>query len=212
MKRTTVQWANILKKCGVKAPQVVVWAPLFAEVVQDTAFSLGDKEIDIFLGQILHESGLLMNMQENLNYSAARIIELGNKSPVGSRWRSLVPKATQLARNPQAFANAVYGGRLGNTEPNDGWDFRGSGPIQVTGKSNFWFLQKITGIPLLANPDLLRTPTKEALKVCIAWWEGNVPDTVMMNPRKVRVEVNGGDFGLTETIRIAGLAKTAMMA
>lgn len=212
MKRTTAQWANILKKCGVKAPQVVVWAPLFAEVVQDTAFSLGDKEIDIFLGQILHESGMLMRMEEDLRYSTARIIEMGNKSPPGTRWRTLVPIASKLANNPQGMANAVYGGRLGNTAVNDGWDYRGSGPIQVTGKNNFLFLQKITGLPLVANPDLLRKPTKEALLVCIAWWEGNVPDNVMKNPRKVRVEVNGGDFGLNETIRIAGLAKTAMMA
>lgn len=212
MKRNTVQWAIILKSCGVKPTQVLTWAPIFADVVSDKSFSMGDAEIDIFLGQILHESGMLTLMEENLNYSVDRIVQLGNASPVGSRWRSLVPIAATIARNPQAMANAVYGGRLGNVAPTDGWLYRGSGPIQVTGKANFASLAKVTGLPLVANPGLLRTPTKEALLVCIAWWEGHVPDCNMCSPRKVRKNVNGGDFGLTETTRIAGLAKTAMTA
>jgi predicted chitinase len=58
----------------------------------------------------------------------------------------------------------------------------------------------------------MRAPTKEALIVCINWWEGNVPDGVMTNPVKVRAEVNGGDLGLKDTMRITALANRAMMA
>lgn len=212
MKRDTLQWAVVLKTCGVQNKEVNAWAPLFADNIKDGTFSLGDKEIDLFLGNILHESGMLTHMEEGLNYSTERIIEMGNASKPGTRWRSLVPIAASISRNPKAMANAVYGGRLGNVKPNDGWDYRGSGPIQITGLDNFTALAKLTGLPLVEHPELLRTPTKEALLVCIAWWEGNVPDRIMACPRKVRQKVNGGDFGLAETTRIAGLADAALLA
>lgn len=211
MKRDTIQWAVILSDCGVKDARIEVWAPIFADVIDDDTFSAGDSELDDFLGQVLHESAMLTCMEESLSYSAERIRELGMKSPAGSRWRSLVSRADKLARNPVAFANACYNDRLGNTEAGDGFKYRGSGPIQATGKTNFAFLEKVTGIPLVANPDLLRRPGPEALRVCIAWWEGRVPDGVMGDVRRVTKVVNGGDYGLvhrTELTEKAGEAIT----
>jgi putative chitinase len=210
MKRDVIEWVVILKDCGVKAAQIDVWAPIFADVVGPETFSQGDAELPSFLGQVLHESGMLTCMEENLNYSAARIRQLGMASPAGSRWRSLVIQADELGGNPVKFANAVYGGRLGNTEPNDGWMFRGSGPIQCTGRSNFAELERITGIPLTRNPDLLRQPGPEALRVCIAWWEGHVPDGIMGSVQQVTKAVNGGSNGLDDRINLTIKAKAAL--
>lgn len=210
MKRDVIAWAVILKECGVRAEQIDVWAPIFAEVIGPETFSQGDAELAPFLGQVLHESAMLTCMEENLNYSAARIRELGMASPAGSRWRSLVSQADQLGGNPVKFANAVYGGRLGNTEPDDGWLFRGSGPIQCTGRANFAELERITGIPLTTHPDLLRRPGPEALRVCIAWWEGHVPDGVLGSVQQVTRAVNGGSFGLDHRIDLTAKAKVAL--
>ncbi|WP_147049131.1 hypothetical protein, partial [Methylobacterium gnaphalii] len=70
-------------------------------------------------------------VSENLNYStAARIRQV---------WPSRFPNdasAQPYVRNPQALANKIYGGRLGNKLPNDGWDFRGMGDVQATGRDN----------------------------------------------------------------------------
>lgn len=210
MKRDTLQWAVILQACGVAAKQIDAWAPVFAEVIDETTFSLGDAETDDFLGQILHESSQLTQMEEALSYSAERIRALGMAAPPGSRWRSLVSRADKLARNPVAFANACYNDRLGNVEGGDGFKYRGSGPIQVTGRANFAELERITGIALLANPDLLRRPGPEALRVCIAWWEGNVPDAVMGDVVRVTKKVNGGTNGLVHRNALADEAQAAL--
>ncbi len=87
-------------------------------------------------------------------------------------WPSRFPTAASAApylRNPQALANSVYGGRLGNTEPNDGWLFRGSGCKQTTGKANFQAVEKDTGLPVIANPDMLRGFGEALQSACIYW-------------------------------------------
>lgn len=84
-----------------------------------------------FLANVLHESDEFFKLEENLNYSAARMLEVWP-----GRFRTLID-AKPYAHNPQKLAVKVYGGRMGNTEPMDGWDFRGSGPIHMTGKDSF---------------------------------------------------------------------------
>lgn len=79
-----------------------------------------------------HETGArFAPVQENLNYSAKRLTQV---------WPSRFPTiaaATPYANNPRALANKVYGGRMGNTGPDDGWLYRGRGLVQITGKDNY---------------------------------------------------------------------------
>lgn len=79
-----------------------------------------------------HETGdRFAPVEENLNYSAKRLTEV---------WPSRFPSiasATPYANNPQKLANKVYGGRLGNTGPDDGWRYRGRGLVQITGRDNY---------------------------------------------------------------------------
>lgn len=208
--KTAQQWREILIKCKVAPSVADRWALAFSQAINDTTFSAGSCEMDDFLGQVLHESAGLSRMEENLNYSARRIEEIGNAASPSSRWRALVPRATELANNPVAFANACYGGRLGNNLSGDGFKYRGSSLIMVTGRANFASLQQATGIPLVDNPDLLRRPGVEALRVCIAWWEANVPDSVMGDVVKVTRAVNGGAIGLDDRTRLAALAMGAL--
>ena len=65
--------------------------------------------------------------------------------------------ALPFLRNPEKLANAVYAGRLGNTKSTDGWQFRGSGLIQTTGRSNFEKLANATGIDCINDPALIRS-------------------------------------------------------
>ena len=79
-----------------------------------------------------HETGArFAPVEENLNYSAKRLTEVWPK-----RFPSIAA-AKPYANNPERLANSVYGGRLGNDEPGDGWKYRGRGFVQVTGKDNY---------------------------------------------------------------------------
>ena len=84
------------------------------------------------LAEAHHETGGQMQpVSENLNYSARRLTEV---------WPSRFPTiaaAAPFANNPQRLANKVYGGRLGNVDPGDGWLFRGRGLAQITGRENY---------------------------------------------------------------------------
>lgn len=85
-----------------------------------------------FLANVLVESSCFARYEENLSYSAKRLTEV---------WPHRFPDIdTALAyeHNPRLLAAKVYDGRadLGNTQPGDGFAFRGSGPIQLTGRRN----------------------------------------------------------------------------
>lgn len=196
-------WREVLLKCGVKVMTAAQWAPVFADVVKDNSFNMASTEVDDFLGQILHESAGLTQFSENLNYSAERLCVV---------WPSRFPtlqSAQPYARNPQALANKVYGGRMGNINPGDGWKYRGRAPIQITGHDNYAAVGKLMGQDLLTLPELLEQP-RFALEACIAWWEGSIPDSMIGDVEKVSRRVNGGLIGLADRIHLTDAAQKAL--
>lgn len=86
----------------------------------------------MFMGQCAEESGGFTALVENLNYSAARLVEV---------WpaRFTASSAALFSRRPAAIANYVYANRQGNGDEvsGDGWRFRGGGLVQLTGR-NAW--------------------------------------------------------------------------
>ncbi len=198
-------WANTLAALGVRPDTADDWADVFARVMDERPFS-HDLDVANFLGQVLHESSMLERLQENLNYSAQRLMQ------VWPRRFPTLASAQPYARNPRALANRVYGGRMGNDGPDDGWLYRGRGLIQVTGKDNYRALEHATGLPLLDEPDLL-LDQEQALRASVAWWELNVPDSALRDVERVTRVVNGGINGLDHrralTRRAARLLETA---
>lgn len=173
MKRNASQWLDILLHCQVKPAVAAEWAEVFARQVGEGTFSKGDAELDDFLGQILHESAGLTQFTENLHYSAERLCQVWP-----TRFRS-IEEARPFAYNPEALANRVYAGRMGNTQPGDGWKYRGRSPIQLTGKTAYLHISELMGIDLVSDPDLLIQPDY-ALKAAILWWEDRIPDSLVL--------------------------------
>jgi putative chitinase len=105
------------------------------------------------MAQISHECGAGHEVVENLNYTAGRMMQV---------WPSRFPtmaSAQPFAGNPRALANKVYNGRMGNvTGSDDGWNFRGRGASQTTGREGYARLAKRTGLDLLNHPEMVNDP------------------------------------------------------
>jgi len=129
------------------------------------------QRIAAFISQIGHESGQLLNMSEGLSYSEDRIVQLASAAKPGTRWRSLLPRAKELARNSRAMGNAVYANRMGNGNEasNDGYNYRGRGILQITGKDNYRAASTATGVDFVAQPELLEQPIYACLAAAEFW-------------------------------------------
>jgi putative chitinase len=195
-------WNRALCHMGVRSMTATAWASAFADEVQPEKFSAGMDDIVDWLAQILWECSLLEQLQENLNYSVARLMAV---------WPSRFPTdkdAEPYAYNPRALANKVYGGRMGNTEPMDGWDFAGKSPIMLTGRDAYAFVGDRIGQDLTVLPNLILQP-HYGLDAAIGWWEGSIPDSMLSDQVKLRRKVNGGTLGMEHVAALALLSREA---
>jgi putative chitinase len=105
-----------------------------------------------FLAQCALESTGFTATVENLNYRAARLMQVFPKY-----FRGIDPNA--YANNPAKIANRVYANRMGNGDEasGDGFKFRGRGYIQLTGKNNYTSFSTFVGEDCVADPDLVAT-------------------------------------------------------
>lgn len=136
---------------------------LFSGTMTETQVAVLDGIIDSFGGSHdqmayimatpYHEVGpSLEPVTENLNYTAKRITEVWP-----SRFKTIA-SAKPYAGNPEALGNKVYGGRMGNDLPGDGFRYRGRGLSQITGKEMYTKFGKLMSLDLVGNPDLALQP------------------------------------------------------
>jgi putative chitinase len=103
-----------------------------------------------FLATVYYESKYLTSLVENLNYSSDALLKKFGRHRISYENALRYGRSGYHRANPQAIANAIYGGKwgldnLGNTKENDGWHYRGQGPIQLTGRSNWEAFGKFLG-------------------------------------------------------------------
>jgi putative chitinase len=153
------------------------------------------------MAQISHECGAGSEVVENLNYSAGRMMQV---------WPSRFPTmagAQAYAGNPGALANKVYNGRMGNVVgSDDGWNFRGRGASQTTGREGYMRLAKATGLDVVNHPELVNDP-RYFLECGVADFIacGCLPFAKADDVLNVTRRLNGGTIGLAQ--RQSWLAK-----
>ena len=161
-----------------------------------------------FMAQASEECGQGLEMTESLNYTATRLRQV---------WPShfTATMAQRWAHNEKMIGEIAYGGRMGNGKPpsTDGYDFRGRGMTQVTGRDGYSALQKTldNGWDLLTNPDLIIDP-EYTLECGVADWINcgclapAMADDIITETKRL----NGGTNGLAERKRQLRLWKTEL--
>lgn len=154
-----------------------------------------------FLAQCSHESAGFARVEENLNYSAKRLLQVFPKYFTEE-------SAIKYEHNGIMIASRVYADRIGNRDETsqDGWKFRGRGYIQLTGKENYEKFGSKVSENLLTDPDLVAT--KYPLLSAAWFWDsknlneiadaGATENEVAAITRKV----NGGFNGLEERTKL----------
>jgi putative chitinase len=190
--------AALLGRLGAAQPQM--WAPILATHCAAHAIDTPAR-LARFLGNTLHQADGFARLVEDLNYSAKRLTEV---------WPARFPTlaaAKPFARNAQALAERVYGGRMGNLNPFDGFHFRGRGLMQTTGRDNYARLAVATGRALESLPDWIETPEGAAESAARFWaWAGCNALADAGEDAALRRRINGGEIGLADVVRRSTLA------
>ncbi|MDF0607081.1 hypothetical protein HZU77_015755 [Neisseriaceae bacterium TC5R-5] len=154
------------------------------------------KEQAMFLAQMDHESGGFTKLEERFNYRSADRIMAVSKSA-----RQLGKPALEaaMAQGPEAVAEAMYGGRMGNVSKGDAYKFRGRGHIQLTGRDQYKAAGKALGIDLVNRPDLAASPDIAA-KVATWYWKNRKISQAAQqgDVETVTRKINGGLNGLID--------------
>lgn len=219
VKITALQLVNFAR---VPSDLGMVLAPALQQYCN--TFGITDhRRLRHFMATIAHECAGFKSMSEGLNYSVDGLMKTFSRARISAADCARFGRAPGRPAHQNAIANIVYGGpwgakNLGNTEPGDGWRFRGRGLMMLTGRANYALMQRLTGLPLLANPDMAADPRHAALIAC-AWWkskglneiadkdagEGVAADIQKQiltyeldDMRGIRLRVNGGLLGLAD--------------
>jgi hypothetical protein len=108
-------------------------------------------------------------------------------------------KAAIFAHDQQKIVNEVYNGRLGNrVGTDDGWNYRGRGGSQVTGRDAYDKLGQKVGLNLINEPELVNHP-QHFLEYAVADFVicGCLPFAVEDDVSGVTFHLNGGHMGLS---------------
>lgn len=156
------------------------------------------------IGQFAEESGGFSVMQENLNYSAERMMQV---------WPSRFPtleSAQPYAHNPEKLANLVYSGRLGNGTPEsgDGWRFRGEGLIELTGRALDTKFAESVGMTVDQAAAWMLTPPGAAASGCWYWtFRGGLNEMAdAWDIASITKKVNGGMINYDTRVRYSEAA------
>ncbi len=209
-----IDWKRAQGRLGLVpdgAPGPVTYAALFAslgpaarpEILRSLgtagaahlpAFGIADSvaRLSDFLAQTANETGGYTRFEEDLGYSAERLVDI---------WPAHFTRAqaTAAVGRPIEIASRAYGGRMGNAPypSDDGYRFRGMGMLQLTGRANYEATDRRLGIGLDLNPELAAIPALSLLIACDFYKQNNVLAALDAGDTTHAREItNGGRIGL----------------
>ncbi len=186
---------GVLQRCGWIDPEA--WAPILSAACEKNAINTPTRAA-MFLANVGHESNGGRALVEGLNYTPEALLKQWPKH-FTTETAQQYGRTAEHAADQRAIANAAYGGRMGNNLPGDGWQWRGRGLLQVTGRANYSRVAVMLGMPMDRLADALET-REGAANSAAAWWRlaGCNPLADAGKVAVVRAVVNGGAIGLED--------------
>ena len=175
--------------------------------INDTALRVAH-----FLAQVLHETGGFKIMFESLNYTPQALISLFSRTRISVDDANKYGRTDDHPADERMIGNTIYGGpwglkNLGNTAPDDGYNFRGTGLLQMTGRGSRTTIGTNLGVDLVNNPANGADPQYLLAIACEEWNEkGCNPYADKDDILTITKKINGGTNGLDS--RKAWLVKT----
>jgi putative chitinase len=91
------------------------------------------------------------------------------------------------------------GKQLGNTQPGDGYKYRGRGIFQLTGRSNYKHYGELLSIDLINNPDHASKPAIACQTACEFWKQNNLNALADKDDiQAITKHIEGGDHDLAK--------------
>jgi putative chitinase len=165
--------AQVVRASGARAAEAEKFLPFLQGTCK--AYDItSPRRISGFLSQIGHESAGFSVLTENLNYSTEALLRMFGRHRITEDQAKQHGRRVGQSANPEALANILYGGdwgrkNLGNTQPGDGWLYRGRGLKQLTGRDNYRRCGIALAEDFITNPDRLLLPVNAALSAGWFW-------------------------------------------
>lgn len=175
-------------------PAAEEWAEAALEILPKYEINTPNR-VAGFFAQCGHESGF-KTLEENLNYRAETLDKVFPKY-----FKNAGRNAAEYAKQPQKIANVVYANRMGNGDAasNDGYNFRGRGLIQLTGRENYTNFGKTVGMTAEQAIDYVTTKKGALESACWYWNSRNINAACDANDIvKMTKLINGGTIGLDD--------------
>jgi putative chitinase len=170
--------------------------------------------VHMAIAQTSHESQMFRHYSENMNYSAAALARtwpLRFASNPNARIKIPNALAKRIEHKPEIIANTVYGNRMGNDNRNDGWNLRGSGAIQLTGKDNISSYAQYKGFSNVYDTAKLMRESDEYAIDSACWFmvihKGLLDEMDRGHITHVSTAINGALIGIEERKELFQRAK-----
>ncbi len=146
-------------------------SPAGAEILAKYQLDQNPQRLAMILANMVQETGGFTLIWESMQYSADRMLKIFGRDAGLTR-----EEAERLAHHEKEIAERVYGlgnprkaKLLGNTQPGDGWRYRGGGFLQTTGRENYRTLGKLIEVDLEGHPELIEDPLVSLKAACAEW-------------------------------------------
>ncbi len=144
------------------AVNATIWLPALTRAFENYGLD-NPLRISAAMGQFVAEADAgFTALRENLNFTAAELLQIfPHEIPDQAT-------AERYAGDAKAIGNLVYAGRNGNgnVASGDGYNFRGGGLTQLTGRNNYQKFAAEVGMEIGLVLDYVATPEGAALSGC----------------------------------------------